>query len=306
MAKTTHRLTTHDGLGLHVTTYGRADADVVVVLAHCWTADEEDWHYQVSDLLAAYGADVRIVTWDHRGHGHSDPAPERDCTIENLAIDLGLVVDTFAPTGRLVMAGHSIGGMTMTALPQVRPDLVDRIAALLFVSTSAGELDTVTLGLPDMGPRLRGRIPALLATRARLYSRANRRRTPTIERQVVNRFLFGSPLRPRDAGLVVDQIINCPPATMSGFYRDFMTHERAADLKAYDGIPTRVLVGTRDLLTPPHHGRRLAASIHGARFIVEPNAGHMLPLERHELVTGQLIELVEQTRLATREPAQTA
>lgn len=293
MVASTHHLVTHDGLDLHVTTYGREDADVAVVLAHCWTADEEDWHYQVHDLLAAYGDRLRIVTWDHRGHGRSQAAPERACTIENLAVDMGDVIDTFAPHGRLVLAGHSIGGMTMTALPQVRPELVDRVAGLLFVSTSAGELDTVTLGLPEVGPLLRARIPAVLALRARLYSRANRRRTPSIERQVVNRFLFGTPLRLRDAGLVVDQIINCPPATMSGFYRDFMTHERASVLKAYDGVPTRVLVGTRDLLTPPHHGRRLAASIDGARFLTVPGAGHMLPLERDELVSAQLMELIE-------------
>ncbi|MBZ5734621.1 alpha/beta hydrolase [Nocardioides sp. TRM66260-LWL] len=292
MARATYRLTTHDGLSLHATTYGPEDADVVVALAHCWTADEEDWHYQVRDLLAEHGPRLRIVTWDHRGHGRSYAAPERACTIDDLALDLGLVLDTLAPTGRLVLAGHSIGGMTLTALPQHRPDLIDRIAGLLFVSTSAGGLESITLGLPDVGPLLRGRIPALLATRARLYSRANRRRTPSIERQVVNRFLFGAPLRLRDAGLVVDQIINCPPATMSGFYRDCMRHERSSQLKAYDGIPTRVLVGSRDLLTPPDHGRRLAAGIHGARFIVAPGAGHMLPMERDELVSAQLLELV--------------
>ena len=41
-----------------------------VVLAHCWTADEEDWHYQVHDLLAAYGDSVRILTWDQIGRAH--------------------------------------------------------------------------------------------------------------------------------------------------------------------------------------------------------------------------------------------
>lgn len=296
MAATTHRLVTHDGLDLHVTTYGREDAEVAVLLAHCWTADEQDWHYQVHDLLAAYGPELRIVTWDHRGHGHSQAAPERACTIENLAVDMGDIIDTFAPSGRLVLAGHSIGGMTMTALPQVRPDLVDRVAALLFVSTSSGDLDTVTLGLPKAGPIVSSRIPFVLATRARLYSRANRRRTPSIERQVVNRLLFGSPLRLRDAGLVVDQIINCPPATMSGFYRDCMVHDRASALKAYDGLPTRVLVGTRDLLTPPHHGRKLAAAIDGARFITVPGAGHMLPLERDEFVSEQLVAMIETAR----------
>lgn len=289
---------TDDGLRLEVTSYGPRDADVTVLLAHCWTSDAEDWHYQVRDLLAAFGHDVRIVTWDHRGHGRSDPAPEQSCTIPHLARDLGTVVDEHAPHGRLVAAGHSIGGMTLMALPEVRPDLVERIAGLVFVATSSGRLDTVTLGLPELGPAIKGRLPFLLATRARLLSRRTRRRSPSIERAVVNRFLFGEPMRLRDAGLVVDQLVSCPPATMSGFYRDFQQHERTTGLAAYDDVPTRVLVGDADRLTPPHHAQRLAAAIRGARLLVAPGAGHMLPLERDELVSTHLIELVQAAREA--------
>jgi pimeloyl-ACP methyl ester carboxylesterase len=284
---------TYDGLQLHVTTYGPADAPVTAVLAHCWTADEADWHYQVRDLMRQYGHAIRIVTWDHRGHGRSDPASERECTISNLARDMGDVIDTYAPHGRLVAAGHSIGGMTMMELAVARPDLVARIDGLLFVATSSGRLDSVTLGLPETGKLVKAQIPRILALRARLHSRSHRRRSPTIERRIVSRFLFGSPSRQRDCGLVVDQIISCPPATMSGFYRDFMLHERTTGLAAYDGIPTTVMVGSADLLTPPHHGRRIASAIRGARLVVCPGAGHMLPLERDRLVSDELIQLLD-------------
>lgn len=290
---------TFDGLRLHVATYGPPDAPVTVVLAHCWTSDSEDWHYQVRDLLARFGHGIRILTWDLRGHGRSDAAPESACTIENLARDLGDLVDAYAPSGRLVIAGHSIGGMTMTALPQVRPDLVERIAGLLFVATSSGRLDTVTLGLPEVGPAVRGSLPFVLAARARLLTRRTRRRSPSIERAVVGRLLFGDRLRLRDAGLVVDQLVGCPPATMAGFYREFMSHERTAGLASYDAIPTRVLVGDADRLTPPEHARRIAGAIRGARLLVAPGAGHMLPLERDELVSGQLVELVDEAQAAS-------
>jgi pimeloyl-ACP methyl ester carboxylesterase len=88
---------TSDGLDLHVTVHGPADAPVSVLLAHCWTADEADWHYQVRDLLAQFGPAIRVVTWDHRGHGRSAPCPEAGCTIANLARDLGEIVDTQPP-----------------------------------------------------------------------------------------------------------------------------------------------------------------------------------------------------------------
>jgi pimeloyl-ACP methyl ester carboxylesterase len=294
MATKAHTLTTTDGLSLHVTVRGRDDAPLTVLLAHCWTADEADWHYQVHDLLARYGHGIRVITWDHRGHGRSEAAPAHACTIGHLARDLGSIVDAHAPEGPLVVAGHSIGGMTMTALPEERPDLVERIVGLLFVATSSGRLDTVTLGFPEaLGKAARNRIPFLLATRARTLTRRQRQRIPLIERQVTRRFLFGEPKRQRDMNLVVDQIINCSPATMSGFYRDFMTHERAAGLAAYDDVPTTVLVGSRDLLTPPHHGRRIAAHIRGARLLVAPDAGHMLPLERPQLVTDELCTIID-------------
>ncbi|WP_162794569.1 alpha/beta fold hydrolase [Nocardioides houyundeii] len=289
---------TFDGLQLHVRVHGPDPAPgqappVTVVLAHCWTADSEDWHYQVTDLLSRYGHDIRILTWDHRGHGRSGPAPEPSCTVANLARDMGDLIDLHAPRGPLVLAGHSIGGMTLMALAEQRPDIVARTAGAVFVSTSSGDLGTVTLGLPELGPRVKAKLPEVLALRAKALSRRTRRRTPSIERSVVNRFLFGEPLRPRDAGLVVDQLINCPPATMRGFYNDMQLHARIPALAAYDRVPTRVLVGDRDLLTPLPHARTLAANLRRSRLVVAPGAGHMLTLERHELVTEHLVDLVE-------------
>lgn len=287
---------THDGLELWVRVHGPADpsrASLTVVLAHCWTADAQLWHYQLVDLLSRYGHDIRILTWDHRGHGRSERSPEPACTVENLARDMAGLIDLHAPEGPLVLVGHSIGGMSLMALGELRPDLVARAVGALFLATSSGGLATVTLGLPELGPRAKAAIPEMLARRARMLSRRRRRRSPGIERAVVDRFLFGDPLRPRDTGLVVDQLINCCPETMRGFYNDMQKHERVTALAAYDAVPCRVLVGTRDLLTPPTHARRLVAHLRRGTLELVPGAGHMLPLERPDLVTGHLVALVD-------------
>lgn len=283
---------TFDGLRLDVRTYGPEDAALTVMLAHCWTLNQSDWHYQVRDLQREFGHRIRIVTWDHRGHGDSAPAPRADCTITNLARDMGDVIDTYAGPGDLVLAGHSIGGMTMMALGEQRPELFSRVVGAAFIATSSGRLDTVTLGLPEMGAFAKAQIPRVLAFRSRTLSKKARRRAPVIERQVVRRFLFGKPMRLSDAALTVEGIINSPAATMVGFYENCMHHERTDALKVYDGIPTHVLVGTRDVLTPPAHARRIAENVEGAVLTVAPDAGHMLPLERDELVSGTLIRLV--------------
>ena len=284
---------TFDGLRLDVRTYGPEDVPLTVLLAHCWTLNQEDWHYQVRALQREFGHRIRIVTWDHRGHGLSDPAPRSSCTISHLARDMADVIETYAPEGRLVLAGHSIGGMTMMALAEARPEAYDRVVGAAFVASSSGELDTVTLGLPEMGPFLRAQIPRALALRSRTLTKRARRRAPIIERQVVRRFVFGRPMRLADAALTVDGIISSSSATVVGFYDDFVhNHNRAHALKVLDGIPTQVLVGTRDVLTPPSHARRIADHVEGAVLTVVPDAGHMLPLERDELVSGVLVRLI--------------
>lgn len=283
---------TYDGLRLDVRTYGPEDVPVTAVLAHCWTLNQEDWHYQVRALQREFGHRIRIVTWDHRGHGGSDHAPKHSCTIDNLARDMADVIATYAPEGKLVLAGHSIGGMTMMALADQHPEVFDRVVGTAFVSTSSGELDTVTLGLPEMGQFMRAQIPRALALRSRTLTKKARRRAPVIERQIVRRFVFGRPMRLVDAALTVEGLINSSSATVVGFYEDCMRHARIDALKVLDGIPTHVLVGTRDVLTPPSHARRIADQVDGAVLTVVPDAGHMLPLERDELVSGVLIRMI--------------
>lgn len=284
---------TFDGLNLYVRSYGPSDAPVTVFLAHCWTADTELWHYQVRDLLGQFGHRIQLVTWDHRGHGLSDHAPLAACTVTNLGRDFAQLIDAYAPSGDLVLAGHSIGGMTMMALAEQRPDLVERVRGALFLATSSADLNTVTLGLPDLGPTLKAQLPRMLGRRANKLARGHTL-FPATERRALARFLFGPGARARDIGLAMDQLVHTPSATMEGFLRDMLHHHhRTAALAAYGGKQVTVMAGDRDVLTPVHHGRVIASAISGSKFIVLPRAGHMLPLERETAVSSALIQMVE-------------
>ena len=288
-------LTTHDGLDLHVHVEGPRDAALTVVLAHCWTSDYDSWRYQVTDLRHRFGDAIRVVSYDHRGHGASDETPRHTATIENLGRDLSDLIDAHAPTGQLVLAGHSIGGMTLMALAERRPELfAERVRGVLFVSTSGGSLQEVTLGLPRITDRMRAHIPTMLAMRSKMVGRKRRRRAPWIETVVARRCLFGDDMRLRDHALAVEGLINTPATSMCGFFEDVMRHDRIAGLSALEGIPVHVMVGDRDLLTPPSHAELLAEKISGATLTVAPGAGHMLPLERDVLVSQALVELVQQ------------
>jgi pimeloyl-ACP methyl ester carboxylesterase len=90
----------------------------------------------------------------------------------------------------------------------------------------------------------------------------------------------------------VEGLISCPGDTVVGYYEDCLRHDRTDALKVLDGIPTHVLVGTRDVLTPPSHASLIRDHVPGAALTVAPGAGHMLPLERDALVSGVLIRMV--------------
>ena len=282
----------YDGLDLNVVTYGPQEAPVTVFLAHCWTVNQEVWRYQVRALMKEFGHGIRVVAWDHRGHGLSEASPRRECTVANLGTDMGEIIDTFAPTGKVVLAGPSIGGMTIMALAEQRPDIFERVVGVLLTNTSAGELNTVTLGFPEVGPLVRSAIPYVLDFRSLTLTKRARRRMPFFERVIMSGLVFGDFPRLTDVGLAVGALINTPRHSVVGFYNDLMHHHRFKALKVLNGIPTLVVVGTKDRLTPPRMAHKIAAQIEGAKLIKAPQGGHMLPLERDELISGLLIRLI--------------
>lgn len=58
-------------------------------------------------------------------------------------------------------------------------------------------------------------------------------------------------------------------------------------------VPTLVMAGEHDALTPPAQARAMAEMIPGARMTVIPGAGHLSPLEQPDAVNTALIELLE-------------
>ena len=70
-------------------------------------------------------------------------------------------------------------------------------------------------------------------------------------------------------------------------------------------VPTTVVVGSRDLLTPPRLGRALAAAIPGARLVEVPGAGHMLPYEEPDLLAELILAAADKELSCGRAPHRT-
>lgn len=288
-----------DGVQLYVESAGPVDAPVTILLSHGWTCSSRSWHNQMRDLPRLLGDTARVVAYDHRGHGRSAAAPRGTTRIEQLADDLVAVLDSVVPSGPIVYAGHSMGGLTLMALAERRPELVeDRIAGAVLVSTSAGQMGSRPFGLPARFDRTAARVtPRALALVGRQADRRARRYPDgsvpgsRIQRPALRRMVFGRHPDPAELDIFLADLAATPGLSLTGFFDAILQHDRVAALKVLSGIPVEIMHGTRDRLLPPRHANRLAQLLPDARLWMYPGAGHMLMQERPRAVTHRLAGL---------------
>jgi len=276
-----------DGVDLHVEETG--SGPLTVVFCHGWALSLGSWHYQRKEL----GDVARLVFYDHRAHGRSGKGAPSSHTIDQLGADLAAVLDAVAPTGPVVLVGHSMGGMTIMALADQRPDLFgDRVVGAVLIGTSAGRLI-------DIGTALSTRATALLTNQVlpRLHGIATRR-AALVERGrrigsdvsfLINRFTgFGANASPAQVEFVERMIAATPIDVISSFSGTFPVHDKFPALVTLGSVPTLVLAGTQDRITPLSHAEKIAARTPGAELVTFDGAGHMVIFERAPLVNLHL------------------
>ncbi|MDP9444156.1 MAG: alpha/beta hydrolase [Actinomycetota bacterium] len=207
------------------------------------------------------------------------------------------MLDQVVPEEPVVLVGHSMGGMAVMALAEQQPSLFgDRVAGVPLLSTSAGELDRVTLGLPGLPGRVLHRLaPALLAALARVprLAESGRRAGSDLGYLLTRRYAFGGPVPGELVEFTEEMLAGTPIGVVADFFPGFSTHDRYAALAALRGVPVLVVTGTADLVTPARHSRRLADLLPSARLCELPGAGHMCMLERPDDVSRALCELLD-------------
>jgi pimeloyl-ACP methyl ester carboxylesterase len=287
-----------DGVTLAVRESGRADAALTLVFVHGYTVTSECWAAQVRDLtgLARPGG-LRIVLYDQRGHGASGSGEAANNTIEQLGHDLDAVLRQRVPGGPVVLAGHSMGGMTIMALAEQRPELFgSRVAAAALVDTSSAGMAEVTLGLPAALATVPARLIPYADRTAPIQRRAERFRAvdSDLARWVNARVAFGK--EATGAALEAMTRMQAPMhlETMAAFLPTFAVHDRTGVLGPLKSVPTLILVGERDVLTPPSHSRIIADALPDARFVEVAGSGHMSMMEVPDVVTGELRRLIAQ------------
>ncbi|MCQ4046337.1 alpha/beta fold hydrolase [Streptantibioticus rubrisoli] len=281
-------------------------APLTIVFSHGYCLNQDSWHFQ---RLALRGQ-VRAVYWDQRSHGRSGRGHAQidgqSATIDQLGRDLKAIIDAAAPEGPLVLAGHSMGGMTVMAFAAQFPELVrERVAGVFLVGTSSGKLSAVALGLPAVGARaFRALAPGVLralGSQAALVERG-RRATADLFAGIVKRYSFGSEVDPGVARLAERMIESTPIDVVAEFYPAFTEHDKAESLAFLDGRPALVMAGDKDLLTPSDHSAAIAERLPNAELVIVPAAGHLVMLEHPDVVNAHLAALLARAADAVRAP----
>jgi pimeloyl-ACP methyl ester carboxylesterase len=277
-----HVVVTDDGAELAVTLlrpegarkgrFLRRRAPATVVLAHGWTNTRAVWAPVARRLLEAGHP---VVAYDQRGHGASTFGPEAP-TVQRLGEDLAAVLAQL-DVRDAVLAGHSMGGFSVLAYAVDHHDeLPHRARGLALVGTAA---HGVGLGsLDQLASRVvGGQALNWLLARPRLGL-------------LLLRGAVGRHPRRTDIAVTRDLFLATKPEVRAACYLLCTQMDLRAGLPTID-VPTVVLAGARDSVTPAHLGRTIADMVPGARFELLPDAGHMLLLEETDRVVAAILRL---------------
>jgi pimeloyl-ACP methyl ester carboxylesterase len=296
-----------DGVPLHVEVNGADEAPITIVFCHGYALHQDCWHYQRRDLASM----ARLVFWDQRGHGRSGRADGEPVTVDQTGDDLDAVLKAVAPgRGRVVLAGHSMGGMTIMALAGGHPELFGtKVAGVVLIATAAGALgspDGPMPGLPGpLRPFLQKAVPVILrgaaaGGRAALVERG---RLATRELELLaTRFLaFGDPHTSLSLTEFMERMIReAPVGVIADFYGALLGCDQSDVLATLGRIPVTVVTGDKDRLVPPRLGTELAAEIPGARMVMVEGAGHAVMLERPDVVNDAIIGVLAEAQQGKR------
>ena len=285
---------TSDGVVLH-TEIDELDSDLTIVWVHGYALSLDCWHFQRKH----FRGELRQVLYDQRSHGRSGRSAPENCRIPQLGKDLLQVLDEVAGDGPLVLVGHSMGGMTIMELARTHPQLFgDRIRGVALFCTSAGEMadHSPIRGLPG---RTFSRIAEPLMTTLNrvpeVVSKA-RKAGSDLGFVVTRRMAYGSDVPNSYVEFATQMLGETSLEVVADFYPAF------ADLDAYEvvaslsKIPTAVVGGEDDVITPVEHTERIIELLPTADAHVLPECGHLGLIEHHEQFNAVLDHLVDRVR----------
>jgi pimeloyl-ACP methyl ester carboxylesterase len=261
--------------GTELAVYAAGDpAAPVIVLAHGFSLDSSVW----CDLWPALAVAHRVVAFDLRSHGRSAPAAHGDLSLRAMGRDVAAVLAAVSPDRPALVVGHSMGAMAILAMAEQRPELFGpSVAGVVLMGAASSDILRGAMGS----------VTELLRPRAGTFQAAARRvdglrrmilASPDVSGVVARVTQFG----PHASQHVVDHVVALARATASEVWTDALPELMEMDLRhalPRVRVPTLVVVGDQDRVTPPAAGVALAGALPDGRLLVLEDAGHIPMLE---------------------------
>ena len=267
--------------------HGAPDAPPLV-LVHGWAMDSTIWFYLKRDLAKRF----HVICWDLPGLGRSTPASSSNIGLSTFAKDLKSVM-AIAGDRRVVLAGHSIGGMTIQTLARDEPDFFNQHVAgtVLINTTYTNPLKTMILsGLaqairwPLLEPIMRLSIflqPLVWLGAWQSYLSGSA--------HMANRLGFGKYVTRSQLEHTTLLATRNPQGNIQrgnlAMFRWDATHAIAKV-----SPPLLVLAGAMDIVTKPEAGEQIARDRAGSHFTAFEGANHMGFLERADVYNSAIAD----------------
>lgn len=253
-----------------------------LILTHGWAMDSTIWHYAKLALSRSF----RIIVWDLPGQGQS----RGEISLENFAANLGSIIE-WSGAEKVVLVGHSIGGMTIQTLARDNPVLfAQRVAGIvLFNTTYTNPLRTMILPRfmqairqPILEPVMR--LTIVLQPLAWISAWQSYLSGMT---HLANRFGFGKFVTRSQLNHVSLLSTKNPPGNVAKGNLAMFRWDATGAL-ARTQIPVLLLAGDVDLVTKPEASADIARQAPGASLHIVKGVNHMGMLEQADVYNDQL------------------
>lgn len=266
------RVESFDGTELAWTSSG--EGDVAVVFANGILCTDTYWSYLYPHLVER---GRRVVFWDYRGHGRSGPPRNpNEVTVGAHAQDLLAVADA-AGVERAVLVGHSMGVQTILEAYRAAPE---RVAGLVAVAGPYEHPGMTFYGVPFLQyavPMMEvGVTPVPAVTRA-AWRALTARADLMYWSGRATRLIGGRAPR----ALMDEYFAHLATLDPVLAYRmvKAMDEHSAKDLLPSIEVPTLVMAGARDVMSPPRLARAMVEAIPDAELAILAAGAHTLPVD---------------------------
>lgn len=258
-----------DGVALHVVAEGEGEP---VVLLHGHTLDLRVWDEIVPALVAA---GLRAIRYDQRGHGRS-ASPPSGYRWGDHAADLAEVIARVAG-GPAHLVGLSKGGGIALELALRRPELVRTLALIGPLVPDAPVSDELLASFKALAKAIRSTGPAAVMGEVWLS----------------HPLIASAAARPGARGRLEAMLRTFPAGEYLATVRDapdrvWKLTDRLGEIAA----PTLVVRGAREVQDFVSSAELLATGVPGARLVIVPESGHLVPLEQPAAVVAALREFL--------------